>query len=194
MVLPVVNAAKNRFPGGSLVFKRAMSLDNGVNISWLEHTWDNDVLDKNVIKASDFQLLKQFGFKSIRLPVAFEHFQTGNRSIQKVYARIDKTLKWCKLYGFKLTICYHSGNLNDNNYLTEAQNVIAVWKILTKRYINQSAGNLFFDIYNEPPHMNPDAWKDAAGKIVTAIRQLDNRRTLIVGASLGIARRVLFGA
>ena len=26
----------------------------------------------------------------------------------------------------------------------------------------QSADNLFFELYNEPPHMNPDIWKDAA--------------------------------
>ena len=40
---------------------------------------------------------------------------------------------------------------------------------------------LFFELYNEPPHMNPQIWKDAAYNIVTAIRKVDRQRTLIGG-------------
>ncbi|HEY4194223.1 MAG TPA: glycoside hydrolase family 5 protein [Mucilaginibacter sp.] len=165
------------------VFKRAQSLDNGMSISWLEQTWNNDNLDRVVIKASDFQLLKQLGFKTIRLPVAFEHYQTDNVSIQKVFAHVDEVLKLCQLYGFKLIICYHSGNLTDGNYLAENKIVIDLWTILAKKYIHQSADNLFFELYNEPPHMNPDIWKNSANEIITAIRNIDKKRTLIVGAS-----------
>lgn len=167
----------------AIVFKRAQSLDNGISISWLEQIWSNDVLDKEVIQASDFQLLKQLGFKSVRLPVAFEHFQTNNINIQKVIKHVDEIFRFCQLYGLKLIICYHSGNLNENTYLTETPAVIDLWTMLAKKYIHQSADNLFFELYNEPPHMNPDIWKDAAYNIVTAIRKIDKTRTLIVGAS-----------
>ncbi|MDB5144846.1 MAG: hypothetical protein JWQ66_3559 [Mucilaginibacter sp.] len=163
-------------------FKRAKSLDNGVSISGLEQIWNNDILDKAVIKASDFQLLKQLGFKSIRLPVAFEYYQTNNTT-QKVLEHVDQIFRLCQLYGFKLIICYHSGNLNDDTYLSENQNVINMWTILTKKYIHQNADNLFFELYNEPPHMNPDIWKNSANEIINAIRKIDKNRTLIVGAS-----------
>jgi endoglucanase len=166
-----------------IVFKRAQSLDNGISISWLEQIWSNDVLDKEVIHASDFQLLKQLGFKSVRLPVAFEHFQTNNINIQKVIKHVDEIFRFCQLYGLKLIICYHSGNLNENTYLTETPAVIDLWTTLAKKYIHQSADNLFFELYNEPPHMNPDIWKDAAYNIITAIRKIDKNRTLIIGAS-----------
>jgi endoglucanase len=163
-------------------FKRAKSLDNGVSISGLEQIWNNDILDKAVIKASDFQLLKQLGFKSIRLPVAFEYYQTNNTT-QKVLEHVDQIFRLCQLYGFKLIICYHSGNLNDDTYLSENQNVINMWAILTKKYIHQNADNLFFELYNEPPHMNPDIWKNSANEIISAVRKIDKNRTLIVGAS-----------
>jgi endoglucanase len=165
------------------VFKRAQSLDNGVSISWLEQTWKNDILDRTAIKGSDFQLLKQLGFKTIRLPVAFEHYQSNNVSIQKVFAHIDQVYKLCRLYGFKLVICYHSGNLNDSTYLVENKSVIDLWTILAKKYIHQSADNLFFELYNEPLHMNPDIWKNSANEIIAAIRSIDKNRTFIVGAS-----------
>ena len=165
------------------VFKRVQSLDNGISISWLEQTWDKNILDEAAIKPSDFQLLKKLGFKSIRLPVAFEYFQANNSSINKILERVDEILKLCHLYGFKLIICYHSGNLTENTYQVETPKVIELWTTLSKRYINQNADNLFFELYNEPPHMNPGIWEDAANNIITAIRKIDRNRTLIVGAS-----------
>jgi endoglucanase len=166
-----------------IAFKRAQSLNNGVSVSWFEQTWNKNVLSQKPLTTTDFKLFKKLGFKSIRLPVAFEYFDEAGISPEKVFAQIDEVLKQCKLYGIKLIIDYHYGKLNDNNYLTETQKAIALWLNLTKRYIKESPDNLFFELYNEPPHMNPKVWKDAAYNIVTAIRGVDKNRTLIVGAS-----------
>ena len=167
----------------SLPFKRAISLDNGVSISWLEQTWDNDILNKKGITASDFKLLKQLGFKSIRLPVAFTYFQANSDSLKKALSHIDRVLQLCDLYGFKLIICFHSGNLNDNNYDAETLKVIGIWQLISHRYIHQNANNLFFELYNEPPHMDPENWKKAAEEMIAAVRKIDKKRTLIMGAS-----------
>ncbi|MBD1393911.1 glycoside hydrolase family 5 protein [Mucilaginibacter glaciei] len=166
-----------------LAFKRALSLNNGVSVSWLEQTWNKDNLGQTATKIIDFKLIKQLGFKSIRLPVAFNYFDTTGIPVEKVFTHIDEVLKQCKLYGIKLIIDYHYGNLNDNNYLTETKKLISLWLILTKRYIRESPENVFFELYNEPPHMDPKVWKDAVYNIVTAIRGVDKNRTLIVGAS-----------
>jgi endoglucanase len=167
----------------SAAFERAHTLDNGVSISWLEQTWNKNILDSNVIAASDFRLLKQLGFKCIRIPIAFRHFQTNNSYNPKLFERIDQILRLCHLYGFKVIICYHSGNLDDSNYVSENQNVIFLWEKLAKKYFHQSADDLFFELYNEPPHMNPDIWKNAANDIIKAVRKIDKRRTFIAGAS-----------
>jgi endoglucanase len=166
-----------------IAFKRAQSLNNGISISWFEQTWNKNVLSKNPLTTTDFKLFKKLGFKSIRVPVAFEYFTEAGIPPEKVFAQIDEVLKQCKLYDIKLIIDYHYGKLNDNNYLTETPKVIALWLNLTKRYIKENPDNLFFELYNEPPHMNPKVWKDAAYNIVTAIRGVDKKRTLIVGAS-----------
>ena len=55
------------FNNQSAVFKRAQTLDNGVSISWLEQTWNKNILDSNVVTTSDFRLLKQLGFRCIRI-------------------------------------------------------------------------------------------------------------------------------
>ena len=165
------------------VFKRAQSLDNGISISWLEQTWNNNIFNKDAIKASDFQLLKQLGFKSIRLPVAFGYFQANSNSQQKILGYVDQVFKLCQLYGFRLIICYHPGNLSENTNLPDNQKVIDLWVSLAKKYIHENANNLFFELYNEPPHMDPKVWENAANSIIAAIRKIDQKRTLIVGAS-----------
>lgn len=166
-----------------LAFKRAKSLDNGISVSWLEQTWSKDILNDDIFTKNDFDLLKTLGFKSIRLPVAFNFFETQHVPPEDVLKRIDKIVQLCRVYGMKLVIDYHYGNLNDNNYATETGRIINTWLILTKRYQKISADDLMFELYNEPPHMNTNTWKDAAYNIVTAIRKVDKKRTLIVGAS-----------
>jgi endoglucanase len=126
-----------------IAFKRAKSLGNGVSVSRLEQTWNKNILSQNPIATSDFKLLKQLGIKSLRLPVAFNYFDTAHISIEKVITHIDDVLKQCKLYDIKLIIDYHYGNLNDNNCATENPKIIALWLTLTKRYIKESPDNLF---------------------------------------------------
>ena len=166
-----------------LAFKRVRSLNNGVSISWLEQTWNKNVLAASPVKDADFKLLKALGFKSIRLPVAFAYFDANKVPLEKVITHIDEVWKQCRQNGFKLIIDYHYGKLDDNNYLSETHNIIKLWLKLTKKYAGVSGDDLFFELYNEPPHMSPKVWKDAAYNIVTAIRKIDKKRTLIVGAS-----------
>jgi endoglucanase len=45
-----------------MAFNRAKTLDNGISISWLEQTWDTDVLKKPGIQPQDLTLLKTLGF------------------------------------------------------------------------------------------------------------------------------------
>ncbi len=166
-----------------VAFNRAKSLGNGISISWLEQTWNKDVLSIKPISDNDFRLIKKLGYKSIRLPVAFAYFGANKIPDEKVFAHIDDVLKQCNIYGLKLIIDYHYGNLTDTNYIAETPKIINQWLKLTKRFIRESPDKVFFELYNEPPHMNPGVWKDAAYNIVTAIRKVDKKRTLILGAS-----------
>ena len=184
IMLPRIAKSNPTTPDTRLIaFKRAKSLDNGISVSWLEQTWNKDVLTIDGVNNVDFELLKKLGVKSIRLPVAFEYFEDEHSPDEKIFSKIDNIVRQCDLYGFKLIIDYHNGNFNENNYLTETPRIINLWLKLTKRYLHVSGDKLFFELYNEPPHMNPQIWKDAAYNIVTALRKIDKQRTLIIGAS-----------
>ncbi|WPU98056.1 cellulase family glycosylhydrolase [Mucilaginibacter sp. cycad4] len=88
-----------------------------------------------------------------------------------------------RYYGLRQVIDYHYGRLSDNNYLTETPQIIDLWLKLAKKYKSTSYYNLFFEVYNEPSHINPKVWKDAAYNIATATRKVDRQRTLVAGAS-----------
>jgi endoglucanase len=164
-------------------FKRAKSLDNGISFSWLEQTWNKEPLSQGAIKDIDFELLKKLGFKSIRLPIAFSYFEAKPVSITQVFKYIDKVVNQSHRYGFKLILDLHNGNLNDTNYTAQTAKIINIWLKITKRYRYASPDDLLFELYNEPPHMNPDVWKNAVYNIVTALRKFDKNRTYIIGAS-----------
>jgi endoglucanase len=143
----------------------------------------NAVPKLNAITAYDFRLLKQSGFKTISLPIAFEYFRSDDRAMRKVTGYIDGILKLCSLYGFKLIICYHSGDLNNDNYTAETQRVIEIWQKSPEKYLHYGPAKLFFDIFNEPPRITPDYWKNMANNVIEGIRKIDKSRTLIVGTS-----------
>jgi endoglucanase len=103
-----------------LAFRRAKSLDNGVSVSWFEQTWNKNVLSKNALENRDFARLKKPGFKSTRLPVAFEYFENEHIPAEQIFSCIDNVVKQCGLYGFKLVICCHSGNFNENKHWMES--------------------------------------------------------------------------
>jgi endoglucanase len=166
----------------TIMFSRAQSLDKGMNLSWLEQTWKKDFLHDTSISEKDFILLKRLGFKAIRLPVAFTWFEKNDIPLDSVLNRVTWVLGNCKKYGFTLIVDYHAGNLNNDNYLTETPKIIDLWQKVAKAYLNENPNELFFEIYNEPT-TNDQVWKDAAYNIVTGIRQVDKKRTLLVGAS-----------
>src|SRR5215217_7742005 len=98
----------------SIAFKRANSLDNGISISWLEQTWNKDILKRD-IDQRDFNLLKVLGLRSIRLPVAFGFFEKQKIPLESVLKRSDTVVSLCNKNGFKLVIDYHYGEFNDTN-------------------------------------------------------------------------------
>lgn len=167
----------------ALAFKRSYSLNNGISFSWLEQTWSKKPLEQGAIKDADFLLLKKLGFRSIRLPIAFTFFESARVPAEEILGYIDKVVKQCHRYGFKLILDYHDGKLTDANYRAETPKIIDLWVKLAKKYQYTSANDVFFELYNEPPHMDPNVWKDAIYNIVTAIRKIDKTHTFIIGAS-----------
>jgi endoglucanase len=143
----------------ALAFKRSYTLNNGISFSWLEQTWNKKPLEQGTIKDADFLLLKRLGFRSIRLPVAFTFFESAQVPAEEILGYIDKVVKQCHRYGFKLVLDYHDGKLTDANYSGETPKIISLWVKLAKRYQYTDADDVFLSCIMSHPIWIPKCGK-----------------------------------
>ncbi|WP_443945377.1 glycoside hydrolase family 5 protein [Pedobacter sp. AW1-32] len=163
---------------------RNQSIRKGINVSWLEQYWNPDILKSEKLKEQDFELISRLGFRTIRLPVAFQQFYISGTTEQKtsVSKHLAYALKMCKRYKLKLILVNHYGNLRKGHLAEDTQVLISLWQDLEKRYRNISNDALYFELFNEPTIDDKD-WRNSALKIIAAIRHSSPARTIIIGAS-----------
>lgn len=182
----------------SVVWKRANSLGMGINLSWLENYWNGtpendyrDYLDMKSIagRKQDMALMHQLGFKTVRLPVSFDHWTERKPPYTIVktdyFAAIDSILAWAKLYRLRVIIDDHHGALDDSDKVMQEAlpRLKAIWTRIAERYKNTDPDQVFFEIYNEPHNISDAQWKQCALQLIKTIRQIAPRHTIIVGGA-----------
>lgn len=163
-----------------------LNFGGGVNLSLLEHTWENaaDLLKTNIdAKLVD---IKKIGFKTVRLPVAFDMFLQPNSSNlqQELVDKLGDTYNKCHSLGLKLIITYHYGKIyfGSNNRLSERDRVLWMWKQVQNKFRGFGYDEIFFELYNEPTEERK-AWKEDINFLVNALRWEDKERLYIVGGT-----------
>jgi endoglucanase len=175
--------------------RRASSIGRGVNLSWLECYWtgskaegysDYLKLEDLPTKKKDLALMHELGFTVLRLPVCFDVWASRKPPFaifkSQYLAVIDSFIHWTSEYKMKLIIDYHNGQLHESNARSETHRICEIWKQIAALYDYADKDNVFFEIYNEPNDISAATWHQSADSIVKAIRQLEKKRTLIVGA------------
>lgn len=166
--------------------KIPLQFGSGINLSLLEHTWENpaDLLNTNIeIKLKQ---IKKIGFKTVRLPVAFDMFLQPNSSNLQIQL-IDKlgdTYNKCSALGLNLIITYHYGKVyyGSTNRFSERDRILWMWKQIQNKFRGLGYNNVFFDLYNEPTEER-SAWKDDAIFLVNGLRWEDKERIYIIGGT-----------
>lgn len=159
-------------------------LGHGINVSWLEQYWNPQVLYRDKLTDSDFRLISRLGFKTIRLPVAFQQFYIQGSDVQKtkLLSDIDAVIRKSIRYHIKLVLVNHYGNLRADHLQYDTQQLLALWTFLEKRYRKISSNSLYFELLNEPV-ISDQQWLPVAQKLIVRIREMSPERTIIVGAS-----------
>jgi len=163
-----------------------LNVGGGINLSLLEHTWENaDDLLKTDIEPK-LKEIKKLGFKTVRLPVAFDMFLQPNSSNlqQQLIDKLGNTYNQCNQLNLGLIITYHYGKIyfgSDNRY-TERDRILWMWKQVQNKFRGMGYNNLFFELYNEPTEERK-AWKEDATFLIGGLRWEDKDRTYIVGGT-----------
>ena len=159
-------------------------LSKGVNISLLEQYWITpEELYKTDLNPKITDIAKA-GFKTIRLPVAFDHYMSDSyaaidgeliKKLQQIYVQ-------CTILNIKLIIVYHYGKLRNENIYSENDRIIRIWKQVINAMRANSTNNLFFELYNEPT-TDMDVWKSSITTLVRELRKEDQERIFIIGGA-----------
>ena len=158
----------------------------GVNLSLLEHTWEpaEDLLKTDI--TSKLNLIKQLGFKTVRLPVAFDmYLQPNSSNFQvKLLDKLGEAYNTCEKLGLSLIITYHYGKIyyGSDNRFSERDRIMWMWKQMQNKFKGMGYQNLFFELYNEPTEER-SGWKDDINYIVSGLRWEEKERYYIIGGT-----------
>ena len=163
-----------------------LNIGGGINLSLLEHSWENadDLLNTDI--EPKLKAIKNIGFKTVRLPIAFDMFLQPNSSNLRteLINKLGDTYNKCKTLGLSLIVTYHYGKIyygSDNRY-TERERILWMWKQVQNKFRGMGYEDLFFELYNEPTEERK-AWKEDAIFLVNGLRWEDKERYYIVGGT-----------
>lgn len=160
--------------------------NKGFNLhDWFENFDDiTDIKFKKFIR-QDFENMKALGCDHIRLPVEFFD-ATGpapDFTIDPMFFMfIDEVVNWAEELEMYLIIDNHSFS---DRYITlpeVADTLLAIWPQVAARYKSHS-DFILYEILNEPHGIYDETWNDIQQEVLEAIRELDQKHTIILGAS-----------
>lgn len=133
-------------------------------------------------------------FRTARVPVRWTNHAapTADAKIDEFFAtRVDKALDALLAKNMYVIVNTHhysqlfGDKLHPNEYAVDPAVVevrlVNIWRQLAQRYKGRSK-NLVFELLNEPHGtLTSDAWNSLLSKLISAVREVDTTRTLIVG-------------
>lgn len=133
-----------------------------------------------------FSLVKQAGFKTIRLPVSWTTHaaKTAPYTVDpKFFERVDWAINQAMSQGLNIIINVHHYDELNADPVAETQRYLAIWKQIAERYKDRPS-TVYFELLNEPHGKFNDApqlWNDLLAKALAVVRQSNSVRPVIVG-------------
>ena len=136
---------------------------------------DPALTPKGHYSEADFDVLKEMGVNTIRLPLIPEQHSPPKFDL------IDKYIKMAHQRDMWVIIDYHAFGPD-----IAADNVIKWWKKVAEHY--KGKRGIIFELFNEPHSTEKDpltweSWRDRFNKLIAAIREIDQDKLLLIGGT-----------
>ena len=168
-----------------MAFKMNKMLGRGVNFgncfeSPNEGAWGISA------KEEYFDIIKQAGFNSIRLPVCW----TAHTSMEKPFTidpnflkRIDEVVGYAISRKMPIIVNMHNYKELYTDPGPQKGRFMAIWKQLAEHY-KDYPDLLLFEIYNEPDDaLTPELWNEWLKDALAVIRQTNPKRIIVIDAA-----------
>ena len=107
-----------------------------------------------------------------------------------IFKKLDDFISWCEKYSLNIVLNLHKavGNycdIEEEVQLMESpelqERFINLWLAVEERYHNNN--KIAFELLNEVRDINPELWNHVADKLISAMRQRNKERILIIGGT-----------
>lgn len=139
-----------------------------------------------VLEEGYFELIKQAGFDSVRVPIRWNAHAQAEAPYQidpEFFERVDWVVEQSVSRGLAVILnIHHYTELFDEPRL-EKDRFLAIWDQIARHY-QYSPDSVYFEILNEPNGtLGTIYWNEYATAAIQTIRQSNPQRTLVVGPS-----------
>lgn len=157
----------------------------GVNLtSWFQAGSSRQIQFTRYTK-DDFVRIKSLGCDVIRLPINL-HFMTNgapNYVIDPLFFEfLDQAVDWAEELKIHLLLDNHSFDPNANTEPSVEGILLKVWTQMATHYKDRS-NYVYYEILNEPHGITTTVWCQIQQRVINAIRAVDTKHTIVVGAS-----------
>ncbi len=160
----------------------------GVNLTGWFQTSSARQVHFTKFTQQDFRNIKSLGCDVVRLPIELMRMSSGapNYTLDPLFFYfLDQVIDWAEELEIYLILDYHateSSTFQDPNL---EKSLIALWTQMAERYKNRS-NYILYEIINEPHDIADNKWGTIQGKVIDAIRSIDQKHTVVVtGAQWG---------
>ncbi len=170
--------------------------NTGVNLGgWLsQYSQYSHEHFKSFVQEKDIQKIAGWGMDHVRLPVDYQVLEDDENPLQykaSGFDYIEQCIEWCRKAGLNLILDLHhapgfSFTSLDRNTLfsdgTMQDRFISLWRAIT-RQLSGYRDNIILELLNEIVLPNSAPWNDLSARTVTAIRELDPQRVIMIGGN-----------
>lgn len=173
--------------------KDTFSVKKGTNVAhWLSQSKRRGEERQKFFIKSDVEEIASMGFDHIRLPIDEVQMwdENGNRH-EDAFQLMTNCIKWCEEYNLKVIVDVHI--IRSHYFLAEEkplwtdpaeqEKFYDLWRDLSAALNQFPNSHLAYELMNEAVADDPEQWNDLVANTVKAIRELEPKRTIVIGSN-----------
>ena len=173
--------------------KNSFEIKNGVNIShWLSQSDQRGETRKAYFTRDDVEYIANLGYDHIRIPIDEEQmFTEDGQKEPEAFGLLHNALVWCEEFNLRAVVDLHilrSHHFNEGEkpLFTDAkaqEQFYECWRKISGELKKYSVDKVAYEPMNEPVADDPETWNIIVNRCVEVIRELEPRRTIIMGSN-----------